>query len=401
MNLNPAARQRHQIRVITVGFFRMLKSMQTFKVVRTKTEVAAINEFLDQLEKLKEADAGSNGIILMFHEARKFIPYMVIEALKKYNLLERFLKTVKSMVNTYQIAVDKLGKTIKFFSLRQIAKVVLDIDDNPENQNLFEGNASVRAKIAYNIIESIARDDNGEKADDSNLVPAVKTDKVQLTPEQLRDKLRTLVYSYAHSIDLEIGGLKEQEFILQRQSTFRPVFLQYFRTALRHRVKAVNYRRVLAENGYDLQKLDAVWKEAKRDGIAAIIEKMEEIKEDERKELIELLDHFFDPEKEPVKPKVRYNSVRRRQRSSSRPSRNPPRSRGNGYNGGGRGPKNGNSNGHQNKENIKAPANTDTATATAEGGPKNQEPMQKRRPKRFFRNRNTNRNTNREPVTGH
>lgn len=32
MNLNPAARQRHQIRVITVGFYRMLKSMQTYKV---------------------------------------------------------------------------------------------------------------------------------------------------------------------------------------------------------------------------------------------------------------------------------------------------------------------------------------------------------------------------------
>jgi maternal protein exuperantia len=32
MNLNPAARQRHQVRVITVGFFRMLKNMQTYKV---------------------------------------------------------------------------------------------------------------------------------------------------------------------------------------------------------------------------------------------------------------------------------------------------------------------------------------------------------------------------------
>lgn len=34
MNLNPAARQRHQIRVITVGFFRMMKSMQTYKVIK-------------------------------------------------------------------------------------------------------------------------------------------------------------------------------------------------------------------------------------------------------------------------------------------------------------------------------------------------------------------------------
>lgn len=33
MNLNPGARARHQIRVITVGFFRMLKSMVDFKVI--------------------------------------------------------------------------------------------------------------------------------------------------------------------------------------------------------------------------------------------------------------------------------------------------------------------------------------------------------------------------------
>lgn len=32
MNLNPAARQRHQVRVISIGFYRMLKSMQTYKV---------------------------------------------------------------------------------------------------------------------------------------------------------------------------------------------------------------------------------------------------------------------------------------------------------------------------------------------------------------------------------
>lgn len=34
MNLNPAARQRHQVRVISIGFYRMLKSTQTYKVKR-------------------------------------------------------------------------------------------------------------------------------------------------------------------------------------------------------------------------------------------------------------------------------------------------------------------------------------------------------------------------------
>lgn len=83
MNLNPAARQRHQVRVITVGFFRMLKSMLTFKVIKTKAEVLALNEFLTHLEQIKAADADSQGIILVFHEQRKFVPYMVIEAMKK------------------------------------------------------------------------------------------------------------------------------------------------------------------------------------------------------------------------------------------------------------------------------------------------------------------------------
>lgn len=83
MNLNPAARQRHQVRVITVGFFRMLKSMQTYKVIKTKTEVAALNDFLDHLEKSKEADKDSQGVVLVFHESRKLVPFMLIEAMKK------------------------------------------------------------------------------------------------------------------------------------------------------------------------------------------------------------------------------------------------------------------------------------------------------------------------------
>lgn len=82
MNLNPAARQRHQVRVITIGFFRMLKSMQTYKMVKTKTEVAALHDFLDWIEKIKKLE-NSDGIILIYHEQRKFIPYMILEAFKK------------------------------------------------------------------------------------------------------------------------------------------------------------------------------------------------------------------------------------------------------------------------------------------------------------------------------
>lgn len=71
----------------------MLKNMQRYKVVRTKTEVTAMNDFLNQVEKLKEADAKSNGVILVFHEHRKVIPYMMIEVMKKYKIMPRFRRS--------------------------------------------------------------------------------------------------------------------------------------------------------------------------------------------------------------------------------------------------------------------------------------------------------------------
>uniref|UniRef100_A0A1B0DBZ0 Exuperantia RNAse H-like domain-containing protein n=2 Tax=Phlebotomus papatasi TaxID=29031 RepID=A0A1B0DBZ0_PHLPP len=83
MNLNPAARQRHQVRVITIGFFRMLKSMQTYKVMKTKPEYAALVDFLGWLEEQKAKQQDSKGLILLYHEQRKFVPYMLLEAFKK------------------------------------------------------------------------------------------------------------------------------------------------------------------------------------------------------------------------------------------------------------------------------------------------------------------------------
>lgn len=83
MNLNPAATQRHQVRIVTKRFFRMLKNLQNAKIIKTKSEVSALNEFLSHLEKLKQEDGDSQGVVLLYHENRKFVPYMIIEAMKK------------------------------------------------------------------------------------------------------------------------------------------------------------------------------------------------------------------------------------------------------------------------------------------------------------------------------
>ncbi|XP_058459901.1 maternal protein exuperantia [Malaya genurostris] len=408
MNLNPAARQRHQVRVITVGFFRMLKSMQTYRVVKTKTEVSALNEFITWLEERYREDEGSDGVVLIYHEQRKFVPYMMIEALKKYNLLDRFSATVKSFANGFKLAEQKCTKTIKYFSIRQLAKLVLD---ETEAKDGFEGNAAYRARLAYQLSRQLSKDDskvqNGDGShesteplsdevrpeneteaenqandvddtedaqprsdssevdedDQQQLLNSTDVDVVtgQLTSvpepqprsrpttEAEREKMCTVLCELASPITCEITELDEQEKILLRQNSLRPVFLQYFKTTIYHRVKAVTYRRVLAEYGYDFASLLQVWTEEKREGLEQVIAKISELKDDERSELIELLDCHFDPEKQQLKPvvkRVRHRTSRGRLFFASKDS-NTSNMNGTNYN------NNKNLNGNNNKENRK------------------------------------------------
>jgi len=345
MNLNPAARQRHQVRVITVGFFRMLKSMQTYKVIKTKTEIATLNEFLEWLEKQNTKD----GIIFIYHDQRKFVPYILIEAFKKYNLLDRFLKIVKSFVNGYTLAEEKCANTIKYLSLHQLSTLLLKkVDDdktkepnspttsnaddqekketeetqetqesqqtqnqhenntqhyNQQNQanreDHFEGNASTRAKLAYDIAEHLSMEDQRD-----------------LEGEQRTEKMNSYIWRKAYSTDIELTELKEQEENLVRQNSLRSVFLQYFRSTLYHRVKAVNYRRLLAEHKHDNDSLNDLWTNGKREAVVEAVNKIESLKDEEREELIEIIDSHYDPEKKSVKPVVKRSNSRRRRRNT-------------------------------------------------------------------------------------
>ncbi|XP_065082714.1 maternal protein exuperantia [Ochlerotatus camptorhynchus] len=406
MNLNPAARQRHQVRVITVGFFRMLKSMQTYRVVKTKTEISALNEFIDWLEARYQEDEGSEGIVMIYHEQRKFVPYMLIEAMKKYNLLDRFTATVKSFVNGFKLAEDKCSKTIKYFSIRQLANLVLDKDEAKEG---FEGNAAYRARLAYQIARRLSREndkaassdcpqtaecvesqeDEGteegepctqpEAADENDNPNLNKTDddrhqtdvdavtgqvttvpepqpRSRPTTEAEREQMCLTLCDLASPITCEISELDEQENILVRQNSLRPVFLQYFKTTIYHRVKAVTYRRVLAENGHDLATLQQIWTDRKREGLEEVVAKITDLKEDERTELSELLDCHFDPDKQQLKPvitRVRQRSSRGRMFFGNKSSN----SSGNGnYNNNG----NGNGNGKDNRKPMNAGRNNNS-----------------------------------------
>ncbi|XP_055686851.1 maternal protein exuperantia [Lutzomyia longipalpis] len=396
MNLNPAARQRHQVRVITIGFFRMLKSMQTYKVMKTKPEYAALVDFMLWLEEQKARNPDSKGIIMLYHEQRKFVPYMLLEALKKYDMLPRFKTSVVGFTNVYPLAEKECGVTLKYFTLKELKKVILQCDEDDRNE--FEGSAKVRSKIAYDVSKVLAnkpsaatvevkkedvaeaaaaaavqqpeaavqencvQEQEGQEAKpeqqeqqeqqvegdgEANKVEeaaqeAVETPSVPETQEEKKpavvpvvkeattEKERTAVFhrvitGMATTIDENLQELGGQQTILDRQNSLRTIFVNYFKTTLYHRVRGVTFRRVLAEQGFDMTKLQDIWGKEKRDGIRVAVAGLRELKEDDKKELTDLLDCHFDPEKQPIKPVSRKTNKRRFQRRQT--SRISPRKR--------------------------------------------------------------------------
>lgn len=151
LNLN--AQRRHNIRVVTINRFRLLKDLKTNKFLKTKSEISALIDFLTWLEATK-GDA-TDGIILVYHELRNMAPARLLEALRRYNLLDRFTAVVKGFANSYSLTESKCAQIVKSFSLRVLSRVLLDKEENLDN-------AADRARLCYQIVQHLGQ---GERQD--------------------------------------------------------------------------------------------------------------------------------------------------------------------------------------------------------------------------------------------
>ncbi len=92
-------------------------------------------------------------------------------------------------------------------------------DRNQQRQDEeFEGNASIRAKLAYEIAEHLSMEEQKD-----------------LDAEAAAHKMNTYISGKAFSSSTELNELQEQEENLVRQNSLRSVFLQYFRSNLYYR----------------------------------------------------------------------------------------------------------------------------------------------------------------------
>ena len=100
-----------------MGRYRMLKDVETGKILKTKSEVSALQDFISWLKEAKEKSK-TDGVVLVCHEpARKVLVPLFLEALRRYNLLEAFDEVVVAFANSVKVA-EKYADSEKVTSYR-------------------------------------------------------------------------------------------------------------------------------------------------------------------------------------------------------------------------------------------------------------------------------------------
>ncbi|XP_021919450.1 maternal protein exuperantia isoform X2 [Zootermopsis nevadensis] len=287
-DLNIRAQRRHNIRVITVGRYRMLKDCKTGKVLKTKSEIYGLSDFIHWLEIVK--GNAVDGVILVSHEPRMVAAPLLLEALQKYNLLERFSAVVKGFANGYRVAEVKCAKTVRSFSLRTLSRVLLNNEEDLDS-------AADRARLAFQIVQHLCA---GEDRPESNQ----GSGDGQADNHGLAEAIRQFTNTVAKE-EMELVGLKT---VLKRQASMRPVFGPLLSVNRRERQRASNLRRILAEAEIDYPLLTATYSKDGKESITQLLaSKLTQVKPKERDELHELLMGHFDPESKPKSEKTQVN----------------------------------------------------------------------------------------------
>ncbi|KAL6259710.1 hypothetical protein P5V15_009623 [Pogonomyrmex californicus] len=281
-DLNPTAIKRHSMKVVTNGKFRVLRNSKTNEVIKSKSEVSALTDFLSWLETMKENAA--DGVILVYHEPRKVIPAMLLESLKKYDLVDRFKQTVKGFANGFNIAEEKCANSAHIYSLRTLSRTLLKKEANL-------GNAQHRASLALQIAQYLCSIDC-EKIEDAS--------ESENDDEKAMKRAVECIREFAQPVDIEEKEHNELKMIFERQNNLRPIFSALFRMNRRERQHASPLRRLLAEAGIVYSELQDAWTNAKKDGLEHLMkEKLPTVDEKRMEDLMIILERHFDPEKKP------------------------------------------------------------------------------------------------------
>uniref|UniRef100_A0A1B6LQZ8 Uncharacterized protein n=1 Tax=Graphocephala atropunctata TaxID=36148 RepID=A0A1B6LQZ8_9HEMI len=303
-DLDLISKRRHQVRTVTIGRYRMLKDLKTGKFLKTKSEISALTDFLTWLEKIKGESC--SGIILLSYETFKLAPSLLLEALKKYQLMDRFTDVVKGFGDCYAYVKQTCEATLTSFSLRVVSKVLLDKDGEVST-------ASDRARLAYQIVQHLTAGEGAGEGDAAS-----------------HQAMLEVIREHSSTVEEELQAIENMKVVLERQNTLRPVFAPIMKQGIQQRKSASALRRLLTAALLDYDTLKTLWDEGKEKFEETVSGKLAEATDEEKKEICKMLTDHFDPsvisvpeEKKPRNPRKstrRSNAKDRDQTSSDIPS---------------------------------------------------------------------------------
>jgi len=274
-NPKPPAVRAFGISVVNIGRSRMLKDIHTGKVLKTKLEISALQDFLTWLETAK---GDSEGIILVSHEQdRRVLVPLLIQSMERYNLIPQFSNLVKGFCNSADV-ISKLGnkKEITSLSLRSLCKTVL------HNTSLPTTTAVDRCKRVLEILTAVANEPTTEGDKPTNLT----LDKI---------------IPHTVSLELETKNLRKLQDIEAVQRTLRPIFGALLGGGWQVRERMVRIRRAMAEIGLNYTKLQEF---SANDTLEKELANVT-LEEQEKKEMVSIvLKHFKGESTENVEEKL-------------------------------------------------------------------------------------------------
>jgi len=234
------------LRIFTNFGYRVLKDLQTMKSIRTKSEFAALNDFVGWLKKVK---GNCRGVILVHHGnvVDNMMPFLM-EALERYKMTEEFFDVVCGTINCRTRAAELPELKKSACSMRSLLKHVLKYDDKEVGVDMLQS-AKTRAELTYKILGNILN----------------KSDEVPDMAPAILDKCATK--------EEELKILEDARVLTQKIKSLRPIFAKRLREGIKQRTQAVNLRQYLVELEVDYETVKDEFNKGSKDAIVKMLEK--------------------------------------------------------------------------------------------------------------------------------
>lgn len=226
-NISYSSCRKIQLYTLSIGMYRSLRKTTNGTVIKTNTEISTLDRFIKWLRQ-----CGNTPVVLMCFEPYEYSPLILLQALKRYSLVEEFKSVVYGFANVYAFIKKKCKKSVSSMSLRTLAKILL----NKNNIKCLD--SQCRAELVNEILAHLSEDsENPEQSISQEMLQYVST--VDEVDERLCTKL----------VKRDV------------QASLKPIFLPYLKE-FKHRRRALVLRNLLtykSSPSTDYAVLETMW----------------------------------------------------------------------------------------------------------------------------------------------